>query len=116
MRLTNVAACAAVLLAAGAASAAEIVSKPIDTDALVRRPSAVAANLASSAIKLAGNAAAATADNNKYVSLTNFLLGKRTTVVAPTQPNGLPAPGMYPSTRYRSYNTPVAPTTMQWRR
>jgi hypothetical protein len=110
--------CTAAVLAvvAGQATAGEVQFKPIDTNKLVVKPSKVAADLSSKTIQLVGNTAAGAAEQNGYIKTINNLFGFRRSVSPPTQPGGLPAPGLFKSTQYKSFNTPVMPTAMPIRR
>ncbi|MBX9623693.1 MAG: hypothetical protein K2X82_07750 [Gemmataceae bacterium] len=98
---------------AGPAAAGDRVQKPIDTDKLVVKPSRAAADLSARAINLAGNTAAGQIESDGYIKTINNLFKRRISSVMPTQPgpSRLPAPGLYPSTRYANYNTPVMPTS-----
>jgi hypothetical protein len=105
------------LTAAGPATAGDIVYKPIDTNKLVVQPSSTAAGLASKTINLVGQTAAGSIEKNGYVKTINNLLSKKITI--PTKqagPSALPAPTMFSSTRYGSYNTPVMPIAQPSRR
>jgi hypothetical protein len=109
---------AAVLVAAGPATAGEIEFKPIDTRKLVVQPSRAAAALTAATIDMAGKAAASGLEKNGYVKTINNLFGTKKTVAMPVQPgpSPLPAPQLFQSTRYPSYNTPAMPTAMPVRR
>ncbi|HVL14037.1 MAG TPA: hypothetical protein VM529_15820 [Gemmata sp.] len=108
---------AAVVLFAGSADAQEVIMKPIDTQKLVVQPTQTAAGIAARTIDLVGQTSANSIDNNNWVRLTNFLMGRRVSI--PTVQAGrssLPAPHLFPSTGYKNYNTPVMPTMQQRRR
>jgi hypothetical protein len=113
MRLRIAAACAALGLWAGLAHA-QTSGMPIDTNSLIVQPSQAAANLAAQTIQIAGTTAANSASQNGFVKVFNSLFRKSTPTV--TQPGGLPLPTLFPSTQYKSYNTPVMPTTMPFNR
>ena len=104
------AATALAILAVGSAPAAEIVSKPIDTSKLVVQPSRIAANVASQTINIVGNTAAGSIEKNGYIKTINNLFSKKTHI-RQTQlgPSALPVPSLFPSTQYKSYNTPLMP-------
>jgi hypothetical protein len=107
---------ALVLIAAGPARAGDIVYKPIDTKRFLVKPTGATANMAERAINTVGRVAANTIESNGYVKTINNLFSKKI-VVPHTQlgPSALPAPTMFRSTTYKSYNTPVRPI-MQPRR
>ena len=111
-------AAAAALIATSPVRAGEIQFKPIDTNQLVVKPSKVAADLTSRTIQLVGNTTANQIKSDGYVKTINNLFGFRRTTPIPTQPgpSALPAPSLFPSTRYKSFNTPVMPTSMPSRR
>lgn len=111
-------AAAAAVIAAGPATAGEVQFKPIDTDKLVVKPSKMAADLTSRTIQLVGNTTANQIKSDGYVKTINNLFGFRRTTPTPIQPgrSPLPAPSLFPSTQYKSYNTPVMPTYMPARR
>lgn len=103
-------ACLAAALAATAGVAQERVFKPIDTQNLVVKPTAAAADLAAKSIQLAGNTAAAQVDESLYVKAVNFLFGSRQPAEGvPTQPgrSPIPVPSAYP--QYDSVIKPVMP-------
>jgi hypothetical protein len=52
------------------------------------------------------------------VKTINNLLGFRKSIPAPTQPgrSPLPTPNLFPSTTYKSFNTPVMPSSQPVRR
>lgn len=107
MRLPIAAACAAILLAAGSSRAGDRVFKPIDTEALVIKPSQTAADLVSQTMKVVGNGVANAVEKDGFVKTFNNLF--RSPTPQTHQPNGLPLPSMFPSTQYKSYNTPQMP-------
>jgi opacity protein-like surface antigen len=110
-------AAALAILAIGPASAADIEFKPIDTQKLVVQPSKAAAGLAASTINLVGQTAAKTVEKNGYVKTINNLLGKRFNFQKTQNgPSALPTPTMFSSTQYKSFNTPVTPSTQGTRR
>jgi hypothetical protein len=116
MRVSILTACVALTLNAGFAAAADRVNQPIDTNKLVVQPSQYAANLASQTIQIAGNSAAETIKKDGFVKTFNNLFKTRTKIVTPTQPGGLPSPYIFPSTQYKSFNTPEKPIFMPTRR
>jgi hypothetical protein len=100
-------ACAAALMTAAAGLSQERVFKPVDTQALVVKPSAAAASLAAQSIQLAGNVAAARVDDSLYVRAVNFLFGSRQPAAGvPVQAgrSPIPVPGAYPQ-----YDSPLKP-------
>jgi hypothetical protein len=107
-------ACAAVAVAGGAAAGADIVYKPIDTNALVVKPSRTAANLAAQTIDVVGQTAAGSIENNGYVKTINNLFSKKIRIPSfQSGPSALPSPNLFPSTQYKSFNTPVMPTVQR---
>ena len=101
------------VLAAGQAYAQnrDIVFKPIDTNRLVVQPSQSVADLTSKTIGIVGNVAANSIENNGYVKTINNLFSRK--IIVPTTQVGrsaLPAPNLFPSTQFKSFNTPVMPT------
>jgi hypothetical protein len=108
---------ALVLIAAGPATAGDIVFKPIDTNKYVVKPTRAAADLTSQTINLAGTTAAESIKSNGYVKTINNLFSKKI-IVPHTQagPSPLPAPTMFPSTQYKNYNTPAMPIMQPVRR
>jgi len=112
------AAVALTIVVAGPATAGDITFKPIDTSKLVVKPSRAAADLSAATIKLVGNTAAGAVEQNGYVKTINNLFGFRKTQAMPTQAgrSPLPAPQLFPSTQYKSYNTPVMPSSQPVRR
>lgn len=112
------AAAALTIVVAGPASAGDIVFKPIDTNQLVVKPSRAAADLSAATIKLVGNTAAGALEKDGYVKTINNLFGTRRTVMTPVQAgrSALPLPSSFSSTQYKSYNTPVMPSSQPVRR
>jgi hypothetical protein len=105
------------ILAAGPARAGDIIFKPIDTQKLVVQPSKIAASMAAKTINLVGQTAAGSIEQNGYVKTINNLFGKK--IISPkTQagPSALPTPNMFSSTQYKSFNTPLTPTSQTIRR
>ena len=111
--LAAAAAALAMTLTAGSAPAQTITSVPIDTESLVVRPADTATNIFSRTSQYLSRAVAGTIDNNGFVRTINRLLG-RTESLNTSQPNGLPSPTSYPSTRYKNSFVPAMPTTMQY--
>lgn len=100
------------ILAVGPARAGEVVYKPIDTQKLVVQPSKVAANLAAKTISVVGQTAAQSIEQNGYIKTINNLFSKKIfTPKTQAGPSALPTPNMFSSTQYKSFNTPLAPTT-----
>lgn len=101
---------AVALVAVGPASAGDIVYKPIDTNKLVVQPSRTVANVAAQTINVVGNTAAGSLEGNGYIKTINNLFSRKI-IVPHTQrgPSPLPSPNLFPSTQYKSYNTPVMP-------
>jgi hypothetical protein len=97
--------------------AQDIVYKPIDVNRLLVRPTQASASLAEKTIQLLGATTAQAIENNGYVKTINNLFGKKI-VVPHTQagPSPLPAPTLFPSTRYPNYNQPPLPTYQRIRR
>jgi hypothetical protein len=106
--------CAVVVIAvaSGPAVAGEIQFKPIDSEKLLIKPSKTIAAVTAQTIGMAGNTAAGAVEGNGYVKTINNLFGFRKYIAPPTQPgkSGLPAPSVFQSTQYKSYNAPMAPT------
>ncbi|VTU02319.1 unnamed protein product [Gemmataceae bacterium] len=104
------AAAAVALVAVGPAPAGDIVYKPIDTNKLVVQPSRTVANVAAQTINVVGNTAAGSLEGNGYIKTINNLFSRKI-IVPHTQrgPSPLPSPNLFPSTQYKSYNTPVMP-------
>jgi hypothetical protein len=100
---------------AGSASAnAQVIdSRPIDTTKMVVQPADTATNIFSGTARYVSRAVAGIIDDNAFVRTINNVLGRRDRR-ATTQPNGLPLPGMYESTRYPNSFKPAMPTTMQY--
>ncbi|MBA4188600.1 MAG: hypothetical protein C0467_11420 [Planctomycetaceae bacterium] len=101
---------AMVVVAVNSATAGDIVYKPIDTNKLVIQPSRAVANVAAQTINVVGNTAAGSLENNGYLKTINNLFSRKI-IVPHTQrgPSALPSPNLFPSTQYKSYNTPVMP-------
>jgi len=106
------------IVAAGPASAGEVQFKPIDTNKLVVKPSKAAADLTAATIKVVGGATAGAVESNGYVKTINNLFGFKKSTPLPVQMgrSPLPAPTLFPSTQYKSYNTPVMPSSQPVRR
>lgn len=106
-----------VLVLNGPLCAQDIVYKPIDVNRLLVRPSQASASLAERTIQMLGQATANAVESNGYVKTINNLFGKKI-VVPHTQagPSPLPAPTLFPSTRYPNYNQPLPPTYQRIRR
>lgn len=118
MRHLVCAAAALAIVAAGPAGAGEVQFKPIDTKKLVVQPSKAAAALAAATIDMAGKTAAGAVESSGYVKTINNLFGVKRSIPTPTQlgPSALPAPRLFPSTQYKSYNQPTMPTAMPSRK
>ncbi|MBM3980963.1 MAG: hypothetical protein FJ304_11880 [Planctomycetes bacterium] len=94
------------------ATAGDIEFRPVDTKKLVIQPTKLAANLAAGTINLAGQTAASSIENNGYIKTINNLFSfKRTEPKFQSGPSALPSPNLFRSTQYKSYNTPVMPTS-----
>lgn len=106
-----------VLALNGPLCAQDIVYKPIDVNRLLVWPSQASASLAERTIQMLGQATANAVESNGYVKTINNLFGKKI-VVPHTQagPSPLPAPTLFPSTRYPNYNQPLPPTYQRIRR
>jgi hypothetical protein len=104
------------VVAAGPAAAADVEFKPIDTKRLVVQPSKAVAALTAATIDMAGKTAASGIERNGFVKTINNLLRKPTPTTVQAGPSPLPAPHLFQSTQYKSYNTPVLPTVMPARR
>jgi len=103
-------AAALALMATAPARAGDIDFRPIDTKKLVVQPSKAAANLAAGTINLVGQGTANTIESNGYIKTINNLFSfKKKAPTIQAGPSALPAPNLYKSTQYKSYNTPVAP-------
>jgi len=89
---------------------------PIDTNKLVVKPTRAVADLASATINLAGDATASQLKQNGYWKTINNLLRPPTPTTIQSGPSRLPQPGLFKSTQYKNYNTPVMPTSMPARR
>lgn len=120
MRNITWAAVAAAVLAGGGTAAADNTTqfKPVDTDKLVRRPSRAVADIGAQTVKLLGDATAKQVEGDGWIKTINNLFTFRRTTRTPTQPgmSRLPLPSAYPSTGYKSYNTPAMPTSQPTRR
>jgi hypothetical protein len=97
-----------VLSGASTSQAQGLDFRPIDTEKLVVQPTDAASNIFSGTFKIIGRTVADTIEDNGFVRTINNLLGRRDRR-ATSQPNGLPLPTMYPSTRYRNSFTPAMP-------
>jgi hypothetical protein len=105
------AAAAVAMLASVPAQAGDVEFKPVDTRRLVVQPTKAVADVTAATIKLAGNTAASSLDNNGYIKTLNNLFGwKKKDPKFQTGPSALPSPNLYKSTQYPNYNTPVMPT------
>jgi len=114
MRHQILAVCTAIFLTAGSSHAGNLVNKPINTENLVVKPSQTAADLASRTIKIVGTATASVIEKDGFVKTFNNLF--RSPTPQTKQPNGLPLPNQFPSTMYKSYNTPQMPIMVPTRR
>jgi hypothetical protein len=113
-----VCAAAALALSAGAAGAADTRFKPIDTEKLLVKPSRTAAQLSAATINLVGQTAANQVESDGFIKTINNLFGFRRETTMPIQagPSPLPTPGLFRSTHYKNFNTPVMPKSMPSRR
>jgi hypothetical protein len=102
-------------LAAGPIAADDSRFVPIDTNRLIVRPSRAVANMAAGTIGMVGDVAATQVQKDGFLKTFNNLFGYTRTGPSLTQPgrSALPSPGLYPSTRYQNYNTPVMPTVQR---
>ncbi len=100
-------------LSTGSAQAQDITSVPIDTNSLVVRPADTATNIFGRTSQYLSRSVANVIDDNGFVRTINRLLG-RTVSANNRQPNGLPSPTLYPSTRYPNSFQPAMPTSMQY--
>jgi hypothetical protein len=105
---------ALVVIAANPATAGQ--PDPIDTNKLVVKPTRAIADLTSATINLAGDATAGQLKQNGYLKTFNNLFRKPTPNLLQSGPSALPKPGLFKSTQYKNYNTPVMPTSMPVRR
>ncbi len=98
------------IVAVNSATAGDLVYTPINTNKLVVQPSRAVANMAAQTINIVGNTAAGSLNNNGYVKTINNIFSKKI-IVPHTQlgPSALPSPNLFPSTQYKSYNTPMMP-------
>jgi len=112
------AAVAMALVVAAPATAGDITFKPVDTNALVVKPSKAVADLTASTIKLVGNTTAGAVEQNGYVRTINNLFGFRREQSMPIQPgrSPIPAPHLFPSTQYKTNIVPVMPSSQPVRR
>lgn len=113
-----VSAATALVLVAGTADAADTRFRPIDTEKLLVKPSRAAANLTAATINLVGETAASQVESDGFVKTINNVFGFRRQTTMPIQPgpSPLPAAGLFRSTHYKNYNTPVMPRSMPTRR
>ena len=102
------------VIAANPASAGQ--PDPIDTSKLVVKPTRAVADLTAATINLAGDATASQLKGNGYFKTLNNLLRAPTPTTIQSGPSPLPRPGMFKSTQYKNYNTPVMPSSMPVRR
>lgn len=102
------------LVVGAPARAGDVEFRPVDTKKLVVQPSKTAANLAAGTINLVGQTTAGAIEGNGYIKTLNNLFSVKRTEPK-YQTNGLPSPNLYPSTRYKNYNTPMMPS-VQYRR
>ena len=102
---------AAAVVAGANAAQAQIVSKPIDTNALVVKPVDAATGLVGNTLRFVSRVTASTLDNNSMIRTVNTLFGT-TKKAAPVQGglSPLPHPSQYPSSYYNSPIQPVFPT------
>lgn len=110
VRLTAAALVVAVFGIAGmhSASAQGLDYRPIDTNKLVVQPADSATNIFTGTFRYMSRAVAGTIEDNGFVRTINNLLGRRDERVT-TQPNGLPLPTMYQSTKYKNSFQPAMP-------
>ncbi len=103
----------AATVGAGAGTAqAQIVSKPIDTNALVVKPVDAATGLIGNTVRFVSRVTASTLDNNALIRTVNNVFGTKQ-AAPPTMQGGLsplPHPSQYQSTYYKSAIQPVMPT------
>ena len=101
---------AAVLAIAGvsSASAQGPAFQPIDANKLVVQPADTATNIFTGTFRYVSRAVAGTIEDNGFVRTINNLLGRRDERVT-AQPNGLPLPTMYQSTKYKNSFQPAMP-------
>jgi hypothetical protein len=106
----------AVLVVVAAQPATAQQPDPIDTNKLVVKPTRAIADLTAATINLAGDATAGQIKGNGYLKTFNNLFRKPTPNTMQIGPSPLPQPGLFRSTQYKNYNTPVMPTAMPVRR
>jgi hypothetical protein len=91
----------------------DITYKPIDTNKLVVKPTNAAANIAAQTIGLVGQTTAGSLEKNGYVKTINNIFSKKIHIpTAQSGRSGLPMPNLFPSTQYKSYNSPGTPINM----
>ena len=117
MRRTLFAATVGLWLAVGSATAADgpFQYKPIDTNTLLVKPTDQAAGFFSGVSRTLSRVAAGTIEENGFVRTINNVFGTKKQAPA-SQVNGLPAPSLYPSTKYQNSFQPVMPTSQQYQR
>ena len=96
-------------------ASAQVINKPIDTTSGIVKPVDTATNIFSGTSRYLSRVVASSVDSNGFVRTINNLFS-RTSNPTTTQPNGLPLPSMYESTRYKNSFTPVMPRTMTYGR
>ena len=89
--------------------------KPIDTNKYLVQPTVQATGFLSGLSQSMSRLTASTIDQNGYIRTLNNLFGTKQQP-DPSQPNGLPAPSLYPSTQYPNSFQPRMPTVQQYRR
>jgi hypothetical protein len=99
------------LATAGSAAAQQpLTFKPIDTEALIVKPTDQAAGLFSGISRVSSRIIAGSLDQNGFVKTINNLFGRKTPPPGPQQGlSQLPNPGLYPSTRYPNSFQPMMP-------
>jgi hypothetical protein len=100
-------------ISANSASAQGLDYRPVDTNKLVVQPADSATNIFSGTSRIVSRVVADVIDDNAFVRTINNILGRRDRR-ATTQPNGLPLPTMYDSTRYKNSFQPAMPSSMQF--
>lgn len=112
MRFYGMALAAVVGLAAlgGSAQAQQYVSRPIDAEKLVIKPTDTATGIVGNSFKYVSRVAAGYVENNAMVRTVNALFGIKKRA-APIQGglSPLPDPSSYPSAYYKSVIQPVYP-------
>jgi hypothetical protein len=98
------------------ATAGQNQSQPIDTKALVVKPTKAVADLTSATINMAGHTAAGQIESNGYVKTFNNIFRKPTPTTIQSGPSPLPVPGLFKSNAYPNYNKPVMPIAAPSRR